>query len=136
LEIQNKIDEINKLAPLYVIKGEVVHGKALGRTVGKPTANLKADRDADIPPSGVYATIGIIDGKRYKAVTNVGTRPSVDNDNRVTIETFFLELNEDLYGKQIILEFLGFIRPTIKFENLAQVSNQIQKDIEVAYSIF
>ena len=69
----------------------------------------------------ISATIGIIDGKRYKAVTNVGTRPSVDNDNRVTIETFFLELNEDLYGKEIILEFLGFIRPTQKFENISQL---------------
>lgn len=121
---------------LYTLKGKVVHGKALGRTVGKPTANLKAEEGAVIPPGGVYATIGIIDGKRYKAVTNVGTRPSVDNDNCVTIETFFLDLNEDLYGKDITLEFGGFIRPTIKFENLTQVSEQIQKDIEVAYSIF
>jgi len=127
---------VDNKQPLYIIKGEVVHGKALGRTVGKPTANLKADKDAVIPPSGVYATLGIIDGKRYKAVTNVGTRPSVDNDNRVTIETFFLELNEDLYGREIILEFLGFIRETKKFENLEQVSAQIQKDIELAYSIF
>ena len=126
----------NYKKPLYTLKGTVVHGKALGRTVGKPTANLKADKDVQIPPSGVYAAIGIIEGKRYKAVTNVGTRPSVDNDNRVTIETFFLELNEDLYGKEIILEFLGFIRETKKFENLEQVSVQIQKDIEVAYSIF
>ena len=126
----------NNQPPLYIIKGEVVHGKALGRTVGKPTANLRAEDGAVMPPSGVYATIGIIDGKRYKAVTNVGTRPSVDNDNRVTVETFFLELNEDLYGKEITLEFLGFIRPTIKFENLEQVSVQIHKDIEVAYSIF
>lgn len=131
-----KIQDKKKQTPMYIVKGEVVHGKALGRTVGRPTANLKADKDAKIPPSGVYATIGIIDGKRYKAVTNVGTRPSVDNDNRVTIETFFLELNEDLYGKNITLEFLEFIRPTIKFENLEQVSVQIQKDIEVAYSIF
>lgn len=131
-----KIQDKKEQMPVCVIKGEVVHGKALGRTVGRPTANLKADKEAVIPPSGVYATIGIIDGKRYKAVTNVGTRPSVDNDNRVTIETFFLELNEDLYGKQITLEFLGFIRPTIKFDNLEQVSVQIQKDIEVAYSIF
>lgn len=126
----------NNKTPIYIIKGVVVHGKALGRTVGKPTANLKVEKDAVLPPGGVYATIGIIDGKRYKAVTNVGTRPSVDNENKVTIETFFLELNEDLYGKEIILEFLGFIRPTKKFENLEQVSAQIQKDIEVAYSIF
>lgn len=122
--------------PIYTLTGTVVHGKALGRTVGKPTANLKAEKDSVIPPSGVYATIGIIDGKRYRAVTNVGTRPSVDNDNRVTIETFFLDLNEDLYEKEITLEFRGFIRPTMKFENLEQVSVQIQKDIEVAYSIF
>jgi riboflavin kinase/FMN adenylyltransferase len=113
-----------------------VHGKALGRTVGKPTANLKVEKDVVLPPGGVYATVGIIDGKRYKAVTNVGTRPSVDNDQHVTIETFFLELNQDLYGKKLTLEFLGFIRPTKKFADLSQVSDQIQKDIEVAYSIF
>lgn len=126
----------NNHEPLYVIKGEVVHGKALGRTVGKPTANLKTEENVVIPPSGVYATIGIIDGKCYKAVTNVGTRPSVDNETHVTIETFFLDFNENLYGKEIILEFYKFIRPTKKFDNLEQVSVQIQKDIEVAYSIF
>ena len=126
----------NHQTPLYIIKGEVVHGKALGRTVGRPTANLKPEKEAVIPPAGVYATMGIIDGKHYEAVTNVGTRPTVDNDHQVTIETFFLNLNEDLYGKEITLEFLKFIRPTIKFDNLEQVSAQIQKDIEVAYSIF
>ena len=130
------MENCKKSAPIYLVRGVVVHGKALGRTVGKPTANLKVEKNAVLPPSGVYATIGIIDGKRYKAVTNVGTRPSVDNDNRVTVETFFLELNENLYGKEIVLEFLGFIRHTKKFENLEQVSAQIQKDIEVAYSIF
>ena len=121
---------------IYTLTGEVIHGKALGRTVGKPTANLKVERGQKIPPSGVYATIGIIDGGRYKAVTIVGRRPSVDDENHITIETFFLDLNENLYGKKIVLEFLGFIRPTKKFENLEQVSVQIQKDIEVAYSIF
>lgn len=131
-----KVQKNKEQKPIYIIKGEVVHGKALGRTVGKPTANLKAEKDTIIPPGGVYATVGIIDGKRYKAVTNVGTRPSVDHDNRVTIETFFIDLNQDLYGKEITLEFLEFIRPTKKFDNLEQVSVQIQKDIEVAYSIF
>ncbi len=121
---------------MKILKGEVIHGKALGRTVGKPTANLKVAEGQVLPPDGVYASIGIIEGKRYKAVTNVGRRPSVDDDEKVTIETYFLELNEDLYGKELTLEFLGFIRPTKKFKNLNEVSEQIQKDIEVAYSIF
>ena len=124
------------MEPLYILKGEVVHGKALGRTVGKPTANLKPEEGSALPPSGVYATIGIIEGVRHQAVTNVGKRPSVDDEKEITIETFFLDLNENLYGKRIVLEFLGFIRETKKFENLEQVSVQIQKDIEVAYSIF
>ena len=124
------------MEPLYVLKGEVVHGKALGRTVGKPTANLKVEKGTVIPPGGVYATVGIIDGIRHKSVTNVGKRPSVDNETHITIETFFLDLDENLYGKKIVLEFLAFLRPTMKFENLEQVSVQIQKDIELAYSIF
>ena len=124
------------MKPLYILKGEVVHGKALGRTVGRPTANLKVDEGYELPPSGVYATIGIVDGKRCQALTNVGKRPSVDDEKNITVETFFLDLHEDLYGKRLELEFLGFIRPTKKFADLQEVSAQIQKDIEVAYSIF
>lgn len=120
----------------YTMIGKVEHGKGLGRKAGMPTANLEVLKGKQKPPSGVYATRGLVDGKYYRAVTNIGRRPSVDNEKRITIETYFLDLNQDLYEKEIIVEILGFIRETKKFDNLEQVYAQIQKDIEVAYSIF
>ena len=63
----------------YSLLGQVVHGKALGRTVGMPTANLGVHPEKFVPRHGGYATTTVIDGKRYKGMTNIGRRPSVDN---------------------------------------------------------
>lgn len=114
----------------YVIIGKVVHGKALGRTVGMPTANLGADADKIMPPNGVYATISTVDGEVYQGLTNIGKRPSVDNYDLITIETFLLDFSKDIYGKPLVLEIYFFIRGVVKFNNLSEVQHQVQKDLE------
>ena len=114
----------------YLIMGEVMHGKALGRTVGMPTANLGVGENKLIPKHGVYATLSIIEGEIYKGLTNIGLRPSVDSYRYVTIETYLLNFAKDIYGKKIQLEVRGFIRDVQKFDNLEQVKNQVEKDLE------
>jgi len=114
----------------YVMIGEVVHGKALGRTVGIPTANLGVCVNKLMPPSGVYATVSTVDNEVYKGLTNIGKRPSVDNLDLITIETFLLDFSKDIYGKTLVLEVYFYIRGVIKFNNLAEVQNQVQKDLE------
>lgn len=114
----------------YIMIGSVEHGKALGRTVGMPTANLGVADDKLKPPSGVYATSVTIDDEVFKAMTNIGKRPSVDNYDYVTIEAFILDFARDIYGKKIVLGVRKFVRGVQKFDNLEEVQKQVQKDIE------
>lgn len=114
----------------YLIMGKVMHGKALGRTVGMPTVNLGFSQYKQLPAYGVFGTLSEIDGKNVKGLTNIGQRPSVDNYNYVTIETFLLDYSGDLYDKTFTLEIHIYIRGVIKFNNLAEVKSQVNKDIE------
>ena len=70
-------------APLCRLTGTVVHGKGKGHTVGMPTANLQPGPGQALPPEGVYAALAEVEGQTCRAVTNVGTRPTVDSDSRV-----------------------------------------------------
>lgn len=125
-----KLEEVTQMCGhTYIMIGEVVHGKALGRTVGMPTANLGVEDIKLKPPSGVYATRTSVDGEYYQGLTNIGTRPSVDDLPVITIETFLLDFSKDIYGKKLILEVHLFIRGVQKFDNLEQVQNQVQKDL-------
>ncbi len=113
---------------MQVIHGKVVHGKALGRTVGMPTANIAAD-EKKLPASGVYATKLIYDGKKLDSVTNIGRRPSVDEEKHITVETYIFDFAREIYDAEVALEIHKFIRPVMKFENLAEVQEQVQKDM-------
>lgn len=115
----------------YIMLGKVVHGKALGRTVGMPTANLQVPDHKYKPLSGVYCTRVLLEDEVFKAMTNIGKRPSVDNYDYVTIEAFILDFSRDIYGKQLVLEVHKFVRGVVKFDNLEQV----QKDIEEVRSL-
>ena len=116
---------------MMTLKGEVVHGKALGRTVGMPTANLRVEGE-ELPQVGVYATRIKIGDTYYNSVTNVGQRPSVDDEKHITVESFILDFHEEIYGEQIELELVAYLRPVQKFESLEEVSEQVKKDIESA----
>jgi len=120
----------------YLMIGEVLHGKALGRTVGMPTANLSYKPYKQLPAFGVFGTISDIDGRMVKGLTNVGKRPSVDNYDYVTIEEFLLDFSGDLYGKVITLEIHAHIRGIIKFNNIEEVKQQVNKDIESIRAYF
>ncbi|MGB7604090.1 MAG: riboflavin biosynthesis protein RibF [Lutisporaceae bacterium] len=114
----------------YLLMGVVMHGKALGRTVGMPTANLSFCQYKQLPAYGVFGTLSEIDGKNIKGLTNIGQRPSVDNYNYVTIETFLLDYLGDLYDKTISLEIYAYIRGVMKFNSLDEVKLQVNMDIE------
>lgn len=120
-------DEGKLMFPI-VLKGEVVHGKALGRTVGMPTANISVDVDC-LPEAGVYATRIEVEGCVYDSVTNIGKRPSVDDSEHITVETYILDFEKDIYGKIVILEICKFLRPVIRFKSLKAVREQVEKDI-------
>ncbi len=118
-----------------VLNGKVVRGKALGRTVGMPTANLCVT-EGTMPEEGVYATrIRIGDGV-YISVTNIGRRPTVDDESYITVETFIIDFDKEIYGERAILEVHQFLRPIQKFDSLQEVQMQVQQDVEMAKIYF
>ena len=125
----------NTMKEPIILSGKVVHGKALGRTVGMPTANLCIE-DGTIPEDGVYATRISVQGKTYTSVTNIGRRPTVDDESYITVETFIIDFNEDIYGQFVELEVYKFLRPIQKFSSLEEVQKQVNKDIEEAKTYF
>ncbi len=120
-----------KLLPVH-LTGRVVHGKALGRTVGMPTANIEVSDRSMLPECGVYATRIRVDGDNYLAVTNIGLRPTVDNEQLVTVEAHILDFDRDIYGQSVELEVHRFLRPIQKFNSLEEVLKQVKEDIEEA----
>lgn len=110
----------------HTLSGTVVHGSELGRTLGTPTANLLAPEGVISPGFGVYATkVYLSDGERL-AVTNVGTRPTVNSDKTaVTVEPWILDYHGDLYGKGIQVEFYTRLRPERKFHDLQALREAI-----------
>lgn len=122
------INEANKLLTrFYSIKGKVIHGKQLGRTIGFPTANLNITENTVLPAMGVYYTNVEIDGKIYKGITNVGNNPTV-NGNNITVETNILDFSDDIYDKEIRVYFIEKIRNQEKFDSLEVLKGQLEND--------
>ena len=119
----------------YFVSGEVMHGNALGRTIGMPTANLLPEEQKLLPVYGVYATRVEVDGQRYAGVTNVGMKPTVGAD-RVSVETTLLDFDGNLYGKQITVYFLYFLRPEQRFDSLEELKAQMERDKAEAEKIW
>lgn len=113
----------------HILSGEVVHGRALGRTLGVPTANLRLPEGLAVPKFGVYACSCLIDGVRYPAVTNLGTRPTVEGSH-ITVEPWILDFSGDLYGRRITLEFHYFLRPEMKFPSLEALRQEIHRNAD------
>jgi len=111
----------------HILTGTVVPGHQLGRRLGFPTANLMLPEELVIPKRGVYACRCDIDGIRYPAVTNIGTRPTVAGIG-ITVESWILDYSGDLYGRDITLEFYKFLRPEIKFPSLADLQEAVRED--------
>lgn len=118
----------------HLLTGKVVHGFQLGRRLGIPTANLMLPKELVVPRLGVYACIALVDGKRYAAVTNIGTRPTVAGIG-ITVESWILDYSGDLYGREITLEFYQFLRPEQKFSTLEVMREEIVRNAADAKKI-
>jgi riboflavin kinase/FMN adenylyltransferase len=101
----------------------------LGRTIGVPTANVLLPEGVVVPKLGVYACTCVIDGKTYVSVTNIGSRPTVGG-HQLRTESWLLDFDGDLYGKQVTLEFHSFLRPERRFSSLEELRREIVKNAE------
>lgn len=113
----------------YTLRGKVVPGRGLGRTLGTPTANLELEANRLLPPHGVYACKAVTDDGVFLAVTNIGIRPTVQG-HHVTVEPWLLDFTGNLYGKNLTLEIGSFLRPEMRFPDLESLRCQILRDGE------
>ena len=113
----------------HILTGNVVPGHQLGRRLGIPTANLRLPEELAVPKFGVYCCRALVDGTAYPAVTNIGTRPTVEGKG-ITVEPWILDYSGDLYGREITLEFYRFLRCEQKFPDLEALQAQIRRDAE------
>lgn len=120
------------LGDFYKLSGKVVTGFQNGRKLGFPTANLQlSDSRKLIPKNGVYSVRVFADnGNVYSGVCNIGVRPTIDNEGVISIETHILDFNENIYGKDITIEFVDRIRDEEKFTSLDDLIVAIKNDIE------
>ena len=118
----------------YTLSGTVVQNKRIGRRIGFPTANIEQDPKRAIPPDGVYATFAFVGGAAYRAVTNIGTNPSVHGD-KLTIETHLIDFNADIYGQQLTIAFRKRLRGEAMFDSLDALKEQIRLDVEAATAL-
>lgn len=122
----------------YSIKGEVVRGNMIGRTIGFPTANLELPKEYRlINNAGVYACLVNLEGKEYKAMANIGRRPTIGDRAKddFIIEVNIFDFNADIYGKQIRVRFIDRIRSEVKFNGLDELKAQLNRDKDSAMKI-
>ncbi len=127
---QGDIKLANKLLGYsYSTSGIVTHGDSIGRTLGFPTANISIKPEYQlIEKTGVYATIAKVDGKDYPSMTYIGRRPTISNGLPTSTETYIMDFDGDLYGKEIRVTFVDRVRDEMTFDNLERLKSQIQED--------
>lgn len=129
-----KIGDIEKanyyLGSPYYIKGRVSSGRQDGRTLGFPTANIDLSQDRLLPKKGVYSTLVAVKDKIYSAVTNIGTCPTF-NEDKIRLEAHIIDFNGDIYGEDIRVYLLGFIREERRFDSPEELKEQINLDRKI-----
>lgn len=133
-----QIDRANRfLGHPHTLTGAVRHGRGIGSSQLFPTANLTIPPRVLVPSHGVYVTrVHLPDGSSYAAVTNVGTRPTVNNGTDVTVEACLLDFQGDLYGQTLRLEFYQHLRDEIRFDSLEALKAQIAADADATRAYF
>ncbi len=112
----------------YMLKGTVVKGQQLGRTLGYPTANLEVPKEKLIPKKGVYIALAQVKQQLYKAMVNIGTRPTISKKNQLHVEAHLLNFHQNLYHKPLTLYFLHYLREEKRFSDLNALKKQLQQD--------
>ena len=114
----------------YMVRGRIVHGKALGRRIGIPTLNQVPPEDKLLPPFGVYYSDVLIGEKKYCGMTNIGIKPTVSEEKRVTVETYLYDFRDDIYGETATVQLLTHRRPEMKFGSLEELKKTMEQDIQ------
>lgn len=125
---EGNVKEANEmLGYVYSVSGEVIHGKKIGRTIGYPTANIAVNPIKLLPKKGAYIVDVFVKNQHFKGMLSIGTNPTV-NGNSLSVEVYILNFNEDIYGKEISVNFREFLHDEIKFETLEKLIERLDED--------
>ena len=113
----------------YFVTSVVKHGNKIGRTIGIPTINQLPPEEKLLPPNGVYISEVYIDEQRYRGITNVGCKPTIEGKNPIGVETHLLDFRGDVYDKLVTVEFISRVREERRFESIDALKEQMQNDI-------
>lgn len=136
LIVQGEMEKaVRFLGHAHILSGMVRYGKKLGTSIGSPTVNLEIPDGVVRPAYGVYLTRTFVNGQLLPSVTNVGVRPTVTQNSRPNAETTIFGYSGDLYGENIRVEFIKFMREEKRFESVELLREQIQRDIQNALDL-
>ena len=126
----------NLLGQHYQLTGTVVHGNHYGSTIGFPTANIgNIDTDKLLPANGAYAVTANINGNTLNAMANIGVRPTINGEQQLSVEVNIFNFNDNIYGKELTINFIQRVRNERKFPSLTQLASQLQLDRLTAQKI-
>ena len=114
----------------YFLSGTVIKGDQRGSQIGFPTANLKIDKNIQIPKNGVYKVDVLLNKNLYEGIMNIGYKPTLSEGTKQSLEVHILNFNDDIYDADLTVHFKKFIRDEIKFSSVDELIQQITKDIE------
>lgn len=114
----------------FRVTGKVVHGAHLGTELGFPTVNIAFPDDGFVPKFGVYACRTELDGKEYRAIANVGVKPTVTEVSKPLFEAHISGFSGDLYGRTVTFSLERFLRPEKRFSSVSELKNQINEDLQ------
>jgi riboflavin kinase / FMN adenylyltransferase len=131
IEVGNVSEAARLLGHLYSLQGPVIRGDGRGRTINVPTANISYSPEKMIPAKGIYACWAYLNGIRYRAAINIGTNPTFTPDKETpNVEAHLLDFRQEIYGKNVRLDFVARLRDELKFNSVDVLLEQIWKDVE------
>ncbi len=123
-------DAAKLLGRNYILQGPVIHGDGRGRKFDIPTANIDYPKDKVIPAYGIYAACAWMDDKKYMSAVNIGINPTFTPDKQTpNLEAYILDFKQDIYGKNVKIEFVVRLRDELKFDSVRELIEQIQRDV-------
>lgn len=129
-------DAMHSMGRPYCLRGVVVHGFHNGRGIGFPTANIgHVDPSLILPHNGAYAVNVLVDGRSWQGMVNIGNRPTLANGEQISIEVNIFDFDHDIYGKEIALEFISFLRLEFKLGSIEELREQLTRDRDKSRAI-
>ena len=134
---KGQINDVNRLLGYeYQTIGEVVHGEARGRELGFPTLNLEFNEHIRIPGPGIYVTRVQVSGVWYRGMASIGYNVTFGQDRELTVEINLFDFNEMIYGQQVTVEWLSYLRSEIKFDGIDGLISQLNQDKKMTNAYF